>query len=121
MFALGTITQVLGTVTRIQEASTHITYYYIRDGTSLLMVRLWDAFLSSTFNLINGCSVYYMRFDLRLAHGDYLEQRQACHCHSCVLHPCLHRYIKVVSQDCRSVLIWNYRSQVLPGGPSLTC
>ena len=64
---------------------------------------------------INGCLVYYMRFNLRLAHGDYLEQRQACHCHPCVLHPCLRRYIKRVSQDCRSVLIWAYRSDSFAG------
>jgi hypothetical protein len=58
MFALGIITLTLNTTLNIRDAnlntgsSTAVTtyyhaYYYIFDATSLLMVRLCDAFLSS--------------------------------------------------------------------------
>ena len=58
-----------------------------------------------------------MRHNLRLAHGGYLEQRQARYRHSCVLHHWNHRYVKGISQNWCSVLIWNHRSQLLAGMP----
>ena len=62
--------------------------YNMPDGVlcTILSYRLLES--------INGCSVYSMRYRLRLAHGSYLEQRQAHHCHSCTLHPWDHRYVR---------------------------
>jgi hypothetical protein len=58
-----------------------------------------------------------MRHRLRLAHGGYLEQRQAHHRHSCALHPWDLRYVKEFYENRHSVLIWNHHSQLLPAMP----
>ena len=49
------------------------------------------------FDLNNGCSVYSKRYYLRLARGGSLEQGQARHRHSVILHPREHRYVKWIS------------------------
>ena len=67
--------------------------YYIRDGAARI--------LSSCHlpDLTIRCSVYPMRSRLRLAHGGYLEQRQAHYRRSCPLYPWNHRYAKGLSQS----------------------
>ena len=120
MFAMGIAALVLVTIAELSNMRTFLSNgelpfsivvcYYAWAGIACLMVR---TALTQYFHLlgsINVCSVYSMRCHLCLAHGGYLEQRQAHNCHSCDLRPWDLRYVKGISQKGHHILIWNHRS-----------
>jgi hypothetical protein len=116
MFALGIVALVLVItlefkITQIIFSSTSDiyidAYYYAWASITCLMVR-WLGDSCPLLHSINGCSVYSMRYYLRLAHSGSLEQRQAHHRHSSALHSWDHRYIKGSLENRCPVLIWNH-------------
>jgi hypothetical protein len=114
MFALGIIAMVLATIlefrlvmrliTGMPESPLIINCYYVWEIITCLMVRC-TILSCHPLDPINGCSVYSMRYYVCLAHGGYLERRQAHHRHPCALHPWDHRHVKRSSQNRHSVLI----------------